>query len=212
MPCKHFYGYIDNTAVLASPNLLGGFLRALQTRTLKAIPLSKVFSQDDAASQSQHGNIGLVFGDNGELQATKKQRSCRIRSVTHFCSVLRTLMMSLSFVAVMVPGPRTDWSGDPERGIVKGERLQITRQGVEEYLAYWTQVGEEYGDRFLSALMRVELQMRTSWNNHFRHWKLLECCVIDSIAEFRGVVQSELASLKQAASHRQPGGLGGGGR
>ena len=104
----------------------------MSTRTFPAIPLASVFDQTDDRAKSEDSHL-----DVNTMKVRKKQKFTRIPTPAIFIEKLEVFMASLVFVCVLAPAPHPEWSGDPDDGLIKGVRIQATRQGVAPYSAFW---------------------------------------------------------------------------
>ena len=193
---QQIYSEVPDASQLGSLILLGKLSRGLATRTFPAIPLASVFDQTDDRAKSEDSHL-----DVNTMKVRKKQKFTRIPTPAIFIEKLEVFMASLVFVCVLAPAPHPEWSGDPDDGLIKGVRIQATRQGVAPYLAFWKEQVRNTSAS-VEKLISAEARMRKSWADSFRKKRLLQNCIIYSITEFRGDVRSALAHRPQLTSPR----------
>ena len=104
-------------------------------------------------------------------------------------------MCSYVFVSVMAPAPPAQWSGDPEEGVVAGKRLQLSRQGAARYIYFWRETVMRRAPDSVDKLLALERDMRKQWADPFRRFRQLQCCILDSIHNYQGVVFASLAYI-----------------
>ena len=71
------------------------------------------------------------------MRITKKQNTVRIPTIPIFLEKLEILMLSYVFVSALSLAPFPKWAGGQDEGVLKGARIQLTRQGAMPYIAYW---------------------------------------------------------------------------
>jgi hypothetical protein len=182
------YGEILDASLLGNVKLLGSLSRGINTRNLPTVDLAKVFSQCEDKSTSEES---FVFDGQGNLK--KKQRTSRMGSHAAFLARLNLFMSSLVFVSVMAPAPAEKWSGDPNEGVIKGKRYQLTRLGAQRYVSFWTETVMHKGAETIDKVIALEKDMRSKWVDPFRRYRSLQCCILDSIRDYQGVVFARLA-------------------
>lgn len=193
--------------MLASVTILGKLSRGLASRNLPLISLSAIFSQTDDRQKEEDQ---LVFDMQGNLK--KKQRTSRIPTISVFLAKLELLMSSLAFVSVMAPAPVATWAGDPDEGVVGSTRLQLSRQGGQRYVAFWRDVVATRSTD-VDKIISLEKDMRRKWADPFRRFRSLQCCVVDAMRDYQGVVFTRLAQQPRLDfPNVKTGGLGGPGR
>ena len=201
---KILYGESIDASMLGNVALLGKLSRALATRNLPTVNLANVFSQCEDKSM---GEESLVMDGNGNLR--KKQKVMRMGSQAAFLARLELFMSSLVFVSVLAPAPASAWSGDPDEGVVGGTRYQLSRHGAQRYLTFWRDTIMRRGAESVDSIIALEKDMRSKWGDPFRRHRSLQCCILDSIRDFQGVVFARLACqtrLQDLGSPRKPGG------
>ena len=189
---KLLYGESIDASMLGNVALLGKLSRGLSTRNLPTVSLANVFSQCDDKSM---GEDAFVMDGQGTFR--KKQKVSRIGSSAAFLARLELLMSSLVFVAVVAPAPPNVWSGSPDEGVVGGQRYQLSRQGAVRYVNFWKTTIMSRGADSIDKIISLEREMRSKWVDPFRRYCALQCCIMDSVRDYQGVVFAQLASQQR---------------
>ena len=199
---KALYGEQMEASQLVCVGMLGKIARGLATRNLPAIRLSSVYSQTDDRARAE--DSALFMDGSGALK--KRQKTVKIPTPSAFIERLSLLLFSVAFVAVQEPAPADKWSGDPEEGVVASTRLQLSRSGVQRYIHFWNDQIRASSD--VAKLVELESKMRSLWNDPFRRHRSLQCCMLDSVKDFQGVVTASLAYVPPTPIKALAGKLG----
>ena len=199
---KQLYGEQVDASQLGSVMLLGKLSRGMATRSLPAIQLSAVFAQDDDRARVEDSHL-----DPSTMRITKKQKTVRIPTIPVFLEKLEILMLSYVFVSTLSLAPFPKWAGGQDEGVLKGARIQLTRQGAMPYIAYWKEQAKN-PHATVDKLIGLEARVRKSWTDPFRKFTQLQSCVRLSITEFRGEIRASLVPKQFSPPHRQQGGGG----
>ena len=200
---------------LASGGTLGRVHRGIGG-VLPVVDLTKVVAQDALPLRSTPG-----FTFDGSVKGTigfkRKERTSRVNTVADFINQLQILMTTYAFCCVNSLAPVAVWLGAATLGVVRGVRLQLSRQGASEYVDFWRESVRGARDEHVAAIMETELKVRQLWVNLHRELHSIQSCIVESLQTMRATVQVESDKWKRSkqpdvwSPQRGPFGKGKGG-
>jgi len=188
------YGEEVILSSLAHGGLLGKLYRGLSS-AFPSIQLKHVFSQSDL-SRGEHDRL-MVFEKGG---FTERRKTIRFPKVDFVMRAIRLLMNSIVFVSSTSFAEHPDWKGEAWHGVVARKRRQFSRAGAAHYIAFWDEYKHLY-EAFPDRMVTMEYRVRQTWGDPFSRKVQLESCMRQSIADWRGTVESD---ARDAASKKRP--------
>ena len=181
---------------LASGGPLGRVHRGIGG-VLPLIDLTKVVAQDALPLRSTPG-FTIDGSAKGTIGFKRKERTSRVNTVADFISQLHILMVTFAFCCVNSLAPVAAWLGAASLGVVRGVRLQLSRQGAAQYVDFWRESVRGARDEHVAAIMEMELKVRQLWVNLHREMHSIQSCVVESLQTMRATVQVESDKWKRS--------------
>ena len=157
------YGEKILPSQLASGGVLGRVHRGIGG-VLPVVDLTKVVAQDALPLRSAPG-FTFDGSAKGTIGFKRKERTSRVSTVADFLSQLHILMVTYAFCCVNSLARVAAWLGAATLGVIRGVRLQVSRQGAAQYVDFWRESVRGARDEHVAAIMEMELKVRQLWVN-----------------------------------------------
>ena len=200
---KNIYGYPAACERLASLSLCNSLHRQMS----KGIQRDELRAFNPRGSVRPRAGLGQMVTDlrSGKSKVENAVSSKAINTHDDFISCVECYMETACYVSVIHLAPTPDWGGDPQLGVMRGIRYQITKNVADRYVIFWKDWAPKFRNH-VDVLVSLEADCRADWIRGFStERKSLSACAMDSIKEHRPVV---LAAFK-VLGFKKPGKGGG---